>query len=200
MTTKTVGIVATGVIGASWAGLFLAHGLKVIVADPAPGAADKLTSFLQRIWPTLEDTGLGSGASLDNFRFVGASLGPYASEVDFIQENAPENIEIKSKLLAELDRDARKDVIIESSSSGIPSSALIGLCKNPERVLIGHPFSPPHLMPLVEVVPHPGTSESTISEAMVFFKCIGRNPVCIKQEVPGFVANRLQTGAQSSAA
>jgi 3-hydroxyacyl-CoA dehydrogenase len=101
-------------------------------------------------------------------------------------------VDLKTKLLATLDREAPKNVIIASSSSGLPSSRFVGQCQHPERVLIGHPFNPPHLMPLVEVVPHKGTSHSTIQGALAFYKSVGRKPVHIKQEVPGFAANRLQ--------
>jgi 3-hydroxyacyl-CoA dehydrogenase len=211
MAIKTVGVVGTGVIGASWTGLFLAHGLRVLVADPSPDAADKLASYLKSIWPALQEIGLSDGASLDNYQFVGASLGEHYDKVDFIQEvciiarismnlikrltlreNAPEKPELKLKLLAEIDEKTRKDIVISSSSSGIPSSKFIGQCKNPERVLIGHPFNPPHLMPLVEVVPHPGTSDAAIATALQFYNSLGRKAVLIKQETPGFVANRLQ--------
>ena len=109
-----------------------------------------------------------------------------------LRENAPEKPELKLKLLAEIDEKTRKDIVIASSSSGIPSSKFIGQCKNPERVLIGHPFNPPHLMPLVEIVPHPGTSDAAIATALQFYNSLGRKAVLIKQETPGFVANRLQ--------
>jgi len=109
-----------------------------------------------------------------------------------LQKNAPEKPELKLKLLAEIDEKSRKDIVIASSSSGIPSSKFIGQCKNPERVLIGHPFNPPHLMPLVEVVPHPGTSKAAIATALQFYNILGRKAIHIKDETPGFVANRLQ--------
>jgi 3-hydroxyacyl-CoA dehydrogenase len=217
MAIKTVGVVGTGVIGASWTGLFLAHGLRVLVADPSPDAADKLASYLKSIWPALQEIGLSEGASIDNYEFVGASLGEHYSKVDFIQEvcimhckhsqhikltlrqNAPERPELKLKLLAEIDAKTRKDVVIASSSSGIPSSRFISQCKNPERVLIGHPFNPPHLMPLVEVVPHPGTNAATIATAIEFYNSIGRKAIHIQQEAPGFVANRLQAALLTEA-
>jgi 3-hydroxyacyl-CoA dehydrogenase len=211
MAIKTVGVVGTGVIGASWTGLFLAHGLRVLVADPSPDAADKLASYLESIWPALQEIGLSDGASLDNYEFVGASLGEHYSKVDFIQEvcivmstsmnlnkgltlqeNAPEKPELKLKLLAEIDAKTRRDIVIASSSSGIPSSKFVGQCKNPERVLIGHPFNPPHLMPLVEVVPHPGTSDAATATALQFYNSLGRKAIHIRKETPGFVANRLQ--------
>ncbi|KAH4130042.1 hypothetical protein HBH74_088390 [Parastagonospora nodorum] len=199
MVIQTVGIVGTGVIGASWTGLFLAHGLRVLVADPAPGAKEKLEKHLKAIWPTLQSIGTKKSASLANYTFVGASLGQHYKKVDFVQENAPERQNLKQSLLAEIDSSVRSDVVIASSSSGIPSSRFISKCKTPERVLIGHPFNPPHLMPLVEVVPHPGTSSIALETAMAFYKSIGHRPIHVKKEVPGFVANRLQAALCSEA-
>lgn len=110
-----------------------------------------------------------------------------------LEQNAPERVELKSKLLGEIDAATRPDVIIASSSSGIPSSQFISKCAiNSGRVLIGHPFNPPHLMPLVEVVPHPKTAASCTEAAMAFYKSLGQSPVHIRQEIPGFAANRLQ--------
>jgi 3-hydroxyacyl-CoA dehydrogenase len=217
MSVRTVGVVGTGVIGASWTALFLASGLKVIVSDPAPGAEQGLAESLKNIWPTLAKLKMAPNASLTNYRFVGASFKDHFSDVDFVQEvclfpgllalqllmllndvnkheqNAPERLELKTKLLAEIDAATRPDVVIASSSSGIPSSQFISKCAvNPGRVLIGHPFNPPHLMPLVEVVPHPRTAATTTEAAIAFYKSLGRTPVHIRQELPGFAANRLQ--------
>lgn len=196
---KTVGVVGTGVIGASWTALFLANGLRVLVSDPAPGAKDRLSAYLNESWPTLERLGLHPDASLANYKFVGQSLEEHCSEVDFIQENAPEMPDLKLKLFAALDAKTSKDVVIASSSSGIPSSQFIANCENPERVLIGHPFNPPHLMPLVEVVPHSGTKPAVIERAMEFYRSIGKSPVLLRQETPGFVANRLQAALVNEA-
>ncbi|KAJ6443545.1 3-hydroxyacyl-CoA dehyrogenase [Purpureocillium lavendulum] len=190
---RSVGVVGTGVIGASWTGLFLAHGFRVLVSDPAPSAEKNLTEHLQAIWPTLKNLGLSPNASMSNYRFVGASLGKHYADVDFIQENAPERVDVKTKLLGEIDAATRPEVVIASSSSGIPSSNFIQKCyKNPGRILIGHPFNPPHLMPLVEVVPHPGTDKAAIDTALGFYRSLGRKPVVIRKEIPGFAANRLQ--------
>ncbi|KJZ70233.1 hypothetical protein HIM_10381 [Hirsutella minnesotensis 3608] len=121
-------------------------------------------------------------------------------QLDFVQENAPERLDVKTKLLAEIDAGTRPHVVIASSSSGIPSSQFISQCtKNPSRILIGHPFNPPHLMPLVEVVPHPETDPAAVAQAMDFYTPLGRNPIHIRQEVPGFVANRLQAAVCSEA-
>ncbi|EGP91169.1 unnamed protein product [Zymoseptoria tritici ST99CH_3D1] len=196
---KTVGVVGTGLIGASWTALFLAHGYRVLVADPGEGAEKKLKANVQSFWPTLEELGLAEGASIDNYEFVGSSLGKRSAEVDFVQESAPERPDIKSKLLAELDNGTRSDVVIASSSSGIPSSQFIDQCQHPERVLIGHPFNPPHLMPLVEIVPHPKTSQTAIETARTFYASIARRPIVVKQEIPGFVANRLQAALLNEA-
>ncbi|KAE8394134.1 hypothetical protein BDV23DRAFT_179938 [Aspergillus alliaceus] len=190
---RTVAIIGTGVIGASWTALLLARGLKVLVTDPAPDAEKKLDAYLKAQWPTLTQMGLSEGASLANYMFVN-SLDNHFHEIDFIQENGPERVEFKSSLFAYLDENARPDVIIASSSSGIPSSEYALACRNhPERVLVGHPFNPPHLIPLVEVVPHATTDrESVVPRAMEFYKSLGKNPVLIQKEIPGFIVNRLQ--------
>ncbi|KAF5578130.1 NAD(P)-binding domain-containing protein [Fusarium pseudoanthophilum] len=193
MSIRTVGVIGTGVIGASWAGLFLAHGLRVLVSDPAPNAEKGLKDAIQTVLPTLKAIHPDSNIDLSKLEFVGPSLGDRLGEVDFIQENAPERTDLKIKLIAELDAGARPGVLIASSSSGIPSSQFISNCaKNPGRVLIGHPFNPPHLMPLVEVVPHPGTDSKSVDVAVSFYKSLGKTPVVIQKEVPGFAANRLQ--------
>lgn len=218
MSIRTVGVVGTGVIGASWTGLFLAHGFKVIVSDPAPGAERGLADYLHSIWPTLEKQKRSPHAALTNYRFVGANFKDHFADVDFVQEvhypelllqpynansleqNAPERLELKTKLFAELDAATRPDVVIASSSSGIPSSRFISECAiNPARVLIGHPFNPPHLMPLVEIVPHPKTAASIIESAKSFYKSLGRTPVHIHEELPGFAANRLQVAVLNEA-
>ncbi|KAL4807209.1 hypothetical protein BDV18DRAFT_159428 [Aspergillus unguis] len=196
---RTVGVVGTGVIGASWTALFLSRGLRVLVSDPAPDAKERLFAYLQQSWPMLEKLGVHKNASISNCTFVGESLGDFYSEVDLIQENAPERPDLKRDLLALLDAKTKKEVVIASSSSGIPSSQFISECQHPERVLIGHPFNPPHLMPLVEVVPHTGTNSQSVDIAMSFYKDMGKRPVLVKQECPGFVANRLQAALATEA-
>ncbi|KAF2092462.1 hypothetical protein NA57DRAFT_50267 [Rhizodiscina lignyota] len=189
---KTVGVLGTGVIGSSWTTLFLSRGLKVIVSDPAPGAQQHLDDFIKRAWPSMQRIGLSADASPSNYKFVD-DLANHLDDVDFVQENAPEKKEFKSKLFGNLDAKAKPGLILASSSSGIPSSQFVDGCtKAPERVLIGHPFNPPHLIPLVEVVPHPGTAKEVTETAIDFYRSLGKHPILIKQEVPGFVANRLQ--------
>ncbi|KAK4494782.1 hypothetical protein PRZ48_014138 [Zasmidium cellare] len=196
---KTVGVVGTGVIGASWTALFLSRGKHVLVADPAPNAADTLKAHLESFWPVVEEIGLAPGANLQNYRFAGASLGEHYGEVDYVQENAPERLELKKKLITEIDSKTRPEIVIASSSSGIPSSQFVTGCKHPERVLIGHPFHPPHIMPLVEVVGHPGSSKEAIATAMKFYTSVDKRPVHVMKETPGHAANRIQAAVMNEA-
>ncbi|RDW65943.1 putative Catalytic activity [Aspergillus mulundensis] len=197
---KTVAVIGCGVIGASWACLFLSRGLNVIIFDPAEGAQDAFNKYLQGTWTALKSCNPDQeDAWAQNYMFVN-NLESTLGEVDFVQENGPERPEFKQRLMEELDRYTRPSVVISSSSSGLPASGFIKLCgKAPSRILVGHPFNPPHLVPLVEVVPHPGTGTSTIDTAMDFYKSLGKNPILLRREVPGFVANRLQAAINSEA-
>ena len=200
---NTVAVVGCGVIGMSWASLFLANGLKVIISDPAAGAEDRFKAYLADAWPRIPQNGARKQESAKNYEFVvdiQSELVLKLAEVDFIQENGPEDVQFKEGLLKTLDQHTRPGVVIASSSSGLPSSAFISKCENdPGRILVGHPFNPPHLIPLVEVVPHLGTHSTTISAALEFYSSLGKRPILLKQEVPGFVANRLQAAINSEA-
>ena len=188
----TVTVVGTGVIGASWAAHFLARGLDVIATDPAPGAEARLRRDIAAHWPTLTRLGLAEDAGPDRLVFT-ADTETAAASADFIQENGPERIDLKHELFARLDRAARPSVVIASSSSGLlPSDIQAGCPDHPERVLAGHPFNPPHLIPLVEVVPGDRTSEAAVDVALAFYASVGKKPIRLRQELPGHVANRLQ--------
>jgi 3-hydroxyacyl-CoA dehydrogenase len=191
MKVAKVALVGTGVIGASWATLFLAKGLDVVATDPAPNAEALLRETIARQWAAMETLGLSPGASQDRVTFK-TSLEETVAEADFIQESGPERLEIKRELYARMDRAARPQVILSTSSSGILISEVQTACKQPERVLVGHPFNPPHLIPLVEVVGGRLTSQAAIDDAMAFYKAIGKRPIHIRKEVKGHVANRLQ--------
>ncbi|KAH7399177.1 hypothetical protein DE146DRAFT_656804 [Phaeosphaeria sp. MPI-PUGE-AT-0046c] len=196
---RTIAVVGCGVIGMSWATLFLANGLKVIISDPLEGAEEAFKRYARDAWPTLDPKKGLEQTLAEQFEFV-VDINSRLGEVDFIQENGPERAEFKQKLFATLDQHARPGVVIASSSSGLPSSAFISDCKNDAtRVLIGHPFNPPHLIPLIEVVPHPGTSLDAIATARSFYQSIGKKPILINHETPGFVANRLQAAINSEA-
>ena len=188
---KTVAVIGTGVIGASWSALFLAKGLRVIATDPAPNAEANLRTFIREAWPSLEQLGLAPGASQSNLTF-NADMKAAVVDADFVQENGPERIDFKEKLYGQLDELLSPDVIIASSSSGLPVSEIQKGCKaHPERCVLGHPFNPPHIIPLVEIVGGDKTSEETIQRAMAFYRELGKRPVRINKEVPGHVANRL---------
>ena len=188
-----IAIVGTGVIGASWAALYLAKGLQVVATDPAPGAEERLREFIANAWPALTRIGLAPGASQSNLGFS-ADLAVALSGVDLVQENGPERVDFKQKLYGQLDELLPPDVIIASSSSGIPMSTIqVGAASHPERCVIGHPFNPPHLIPLVEIVGGAKTSQETIERADEFYTSIGRKTVRINKELPGHVANRLQS-------
>jgi 3-hydroxyacyl-CoA dehydrogenase len=188
---RRIAIVGTGVIGASWAALFLAHGLEVIATDPAPNAEKNLREYIDNAWPALEQLGLSSGASKERLSFT-TKLSDAVQGVDLVQENGPERPDFKIKLFADMDALTPETTILASSSSGIPIGISQSQCKHPERCVIGHPFNPPHLIPLVEVVGSEKTSPATIERAIAFYASIGKRPIHVRKEVVGHVANRLQ--------
>jgi 3-hydroxyacyl-CoA dehydrogenase len=189
---RRVAIIGTGVIGASWTALFLAKGLDVIATDIAPDAETSLRRFVKAAWPALERLGLAAGASHSRLTFT-ADLPSAVRAADFVQENGPERIDFKQKLYRQLDELLAADVIIASSSSGLTTSEIQSACRlHPERCVIGHPFNPPHLVPLVEIVGGAKTSEATIERAAEFYTGLGKQVVRLRKEVPGHVANRLQ--------
>jgi 3-hydroxyacyl-CoA dehydrogenase len=187
-----VAIVGTGTIGASWAAHYLAHGFDVVATDPGPGAEDALRDYVDRAWETLTTLGLAPGASRDRLSFT-ADMPAAVADADFVQEQAPERLELKVKLFAGIDEAAPVDSIIASSSSGIPMSDIQTGCKHPERTVIGHPFNPPHVIPLVEVVGGKATAAETVDAAMAFYAAIGKRPIQLHKELHGHVANRLQS-------
>ena len=188
---RRVAVVGTGVIGASWAAYFLAQGLKVRATDPAPGACERLTEAVLRHWPTLVKSGLSEGASLDNLSFHD-TLEAALAGVQFVQENGPERADLKLALFERMDAALEPEVIIASSSSGLLMSDVQAACRHPERVVLGHPFNPPHLIPLVEVIGGKRTSPETIQRTLDFYRAIGKRPINPKKEVKGHIANRLQ--------
>jgi 3-hydroxyacyl-CoA dehydrogenase len=191
-TIRQIAVIGTGVIGASWTALFLAKGIDVVATDVAPNAEAALRRFVDAAWPALDSLGLAPGASPLRLAFT-ADLAEAVKGVDLVQENGPERLDFKQKLYGQLDQLLPPDVIIASSSSGLPMSQIqLGAAAHPERCVIGHPFNPPHLMPLVEIVGGAKTSEETIRRAEAFYTSIGKKTVRINKELPGHVANRLQ--------
>jgi len=189
---RRIAIIGTGVIGASWTALYLAKGLQVVATDIAPNAEAQLRKFVESAWPALTRLGLSPGASQANLKFTPV-LAQALEDVDLVQENGPERIDFKQRLYGQLDELLPADVIIASSSSGLTMSEIQnGAAGHPERCVIAHPFNPPHLIPLVEIVGGAKTSETTIQRAADFYTSIGQRTVRVNKEMPGHVANRLQ--------
>jgi len=186
-----VAIVGTGVIGASWAAQYLARGFDVVATDPAPNAETNLRQYVADAWPALTTVGLSPGASQDRLRFT-ANMKEALSQADFVQENGPERPEFKIKLFADMDDATPPDSLIASSSSGITMSVMQSKCARPERCVVGHPFNPPHIIPLVEVVGGTKTAPEAIEQAMKFYAALGKKAIHLRKELPGHVANRLQ--------
>jgi 3-hydroxyacyl-CoA dehydrogenase len=190
---RRIAMIGTGVIGASWTSLFLAKGLQVVATDPAPNAEASLRKFVETAWPALKRLGLSAEASQSNLTFT-ADLAQAVAGVDLVQENGPERIDFKQKLYGQLDDLLPPEVIIASSSSGLTMSEIQkGAASHPERCVIAHPFNPPHLIPLTEIVGGAKTSEATIQRVTEFYSSIGQKTVRVNKELPGHVANRLQS-------
>ena len=188
---QRITIVGTGVIGASWAAYYLSHGFDVIATDPAANAEDNLRKYVDEAWKTLSKNGMSPSASRDRLSFE-PRMAQALADADFVQENAPERPDFKIKLFAEMDDATPPDSILASSSSGITMDVIQSQCKRPERCVIGHPFNPPHIIPLVEVVGGAKTSPQTIEKAMAFYTSIGKKPIRLFKSLPGHVSNRLQ--------
>ena len=186
-----IAIVGTGVIGASWAAYYLSRGFDVVATDPAPNAESGLRKYVDNAWTLLTKFGLAPGASTNRLTFT-PKLGEALAEADLVQENGPERPDFKAKLFAEMDDLTPVDSILASSSSSIPMDVTQANCKHPERCVIGHPFNPPHIVPLVEVVGGAKTSEATIERAMAFYASIGSKPIRLYKALPGHAGNRLQ--------
>lgn len=188
---RQVAVIGAGTIGASWAAYFLSRGLAVRAWDPSPGAPDLMRRMVEGAWPTLMRLGGRQDADPDAWSFE-AEPAAAVEGADFVQESAPERLPIKQELLARLDAALPADVVIASSTSGLLASQISAHCAHPERVVIGHPFNPPHLIPLVEVVGGAKGSPEAVAAAMEFYRAIGKHPIEIRKEVPGHLANRLQ--------
>ncbi|MCP3854834.1 MAG: L-carnitine dehydrogenase [Actinomycetia bacterium] len=185
-----LGIVGTGVIGAGWTVRALSMGLDVVATDPAAGAEGRLREFVERAWPSVTKLGLAEGASLDRLTFVD---GPdQLGEVDFVQENVPERLDLKQGVLAAIDDAVDPGVIIASSTSGLLPSDLQADCAHPDRIVVGHPFNPVYLLPLVEVVAGEATAAPSVERAVSFYDSLAMHPLVVRHEIEGFLSDRLQ--------
>ena len=188
---KTIAIIGTGVIGTGWAARFLANGHRVKVWDPSIGFEEKMRAKLTSLWPTLANLGLAPSASMDNLAFSD-SLEAACEGVFLVQESAPENLELKRSLHAQIDAAAAPETIIASSSSGLLPSEIQSATQHPERMLIGHPFNPVYLLPLVELVGGEQTAPQTIETAKAFYASLGMQPLVVRKEIEGYLSDRLQ--------
>lgn len=187
---KIFAALGTGVIGAGWIARALAHGLDVHAWDPAPGAEAALRTRIANAWPALEKQGLAPGASMQRLRFF-ADLDACVRDADFIQESAPERLDLKLDLHARISAASRPDVIIGSSTSGLLPSEFYAEARHPERCVVGHPFNPVYLLPLVEVVGGERTAPEAVQAAISIYSALGMRPLHVRKEVPGFIADRL---------
>jgi carnitine 3-dehydrogenase len=190
-TVDTVACVGAGVIGGGWVAHFLARGFHVRAWDPAPDAAAKLGRLVDTAWPALTSLGLAEGASRNNLT-VTTTLAEAVDGAGFVQESAPEDLPLKQKLLAEIDAVTRAGVVVASSTSGYAMTEMQVAAATPERLVVGHPFNPPYLIPLVEVVGGKLTASWAVEWASAFYRRVGKTVITMDHEVPGFLANRLQ--------
>ena len=184
-------IIGAGVIGASWTALFLAHGLEVVVNDPRPDVEALVRDYIRNNLSTLEALGLPTANLEAKLRFE-ADLERAVTGADLVQENGPERIEFKQDLWERISKVVGDKALLLSSSSAKTATEQALKSSRPERLLVGHPFNPPHLIPLVEVVPGEKTSEDAVADAVAFYAALGKVPRVVRKEKPGFVANRLQ--------
>ena len=191
---KNAAVIGAGTIGLSWTALFAHHGLTVRVTDPRPDLAEAVSQALAQFAPHLGTT----AAELASHVRIAADVTEAVRDADVVQENGPENAEFKKDLFKQLVEEAPAHALLLSSSSAIPSTAFTGEIDG-SRVLIGHPFNPPHLIPLVEVVPGERTSDESVQQAVDFYTFLGRTPVVERKEIPGFVGNRLQNALSREA-
>ncbi|MFI7344023.1 3-hydroxyacyl-CoA dehydrogenase NAD-binding domain-containing protein [Streptomyces sp. NPDC050085] len=185
-------VVGAGLIGASWTALFLAGGLEVTVCDPRPDLDAYLDTELAACEPALRELGFDTAQLTARLRLE-PDLALAVAQADVVQENGPERLPLKQELWQRIEQYAPANALLATSTSGIPATAIAGALRSPERLVVGHPFNPPHLIPLVEIVPGALTSAETVERARQFYASLGKQPQVLRKEVPGFVANRLQS-------
>lgn len=186
-----VAVLGGGVIGASWTALFLAAGRTVAVYDPAPDAEARVRAYVERAWPALEDLGLAARGDAGRVSFHAAAAAAVAG-AGFVQENVPERLEPKHAVIAEIEPALAPGAIVSSSTSGLTWEAIAEGFADPSRLVLGHPFNPPHLIPLVEMTAGPVVAEETMARARAFYEDIGKVTIRLNKGMPGHVANRLQ--------
>ena len=188
---KKIAVIGTGVIGSGWIVRFLAHNKKVIAYDKDIRLKKKIIKEIKRTWPYVRKLFNKKKLKLKNFKYV-TSIQEALKEADFVQECAPENYKLKTKLMEIIGKYSKPNIIISSSSSGLLPSKIYSKCKNPSRTIIAHPFNPVYMLPGVEIVPGKRTKKNFLKKAYKFYKSISMNPIMIKKELPGYLSDRLQ--------
>ena len=188
---KKVAVIGTGVIGTGWIIRLLAHNIKVSAYDKNLIKKNYLTLEIKRALPFVKKLFNKKKINIKNLKFF-SSLENAVRGVDLIQECAPENYKLKTQLISQISNNCKSNALISSSSSGLLPSRIFSKCKNNKRGIIGHPFNPVYLLPLVEIVPGKQTSTNSLNEANKFYKSISMNPIILKKELPGYLSDRLQ--------
>ena len=188
---KKVACVGTGTIGGGWASFFLSRGMEVVACDPAPGAEDSLRERVAAAWPKLERLGLETGASPDNLCFE-SELAAAVADVDFVQESVFDREELKMEVFEQLDAAAPPDIVLASSSSQFLPTRIASRCRRPERCIVGHPFTPSYLLPLVEVVGGERTDGCVLDWSVAFYDGTGKHALLLRKEIESYISNRLQ--------
>jgi carnitine 3-dehydrogenase len=188
-----IGLIGTGSVGSGWAAIYIARGYEVIATDPAADAEERLRAFIADTWDALQRIGFATETRVPDGKlsFV-RSAGAVAASTDFVQENAPENLALKQEVYAEIEDNAPATLVIGSSTGGIPPSQLQAKMRHPERLIVCHPFNPPHLVPLIEIIGGEKTAPEVVDWALRFFTQLGKKPIRVDKEVTAFLTNRLQ--------
>lgn len=189
--SSSVAIIGAGVIGASWGALFLSAGHPVRIYDAAPGYEARVRAFIADAWSTLERIRSVTDGWEKRLTFH-ASPAEAAIGAAFVQESLPERLPIKHEVYRAIESSLRGDAIVATSSSGLLLSGLQEGWQDPSRFILGHPFNPPHLIPLVELLGNQRTAPGVLEAAAEFYSSLGKVPIRVNKEVPGHVANRLQ--------
>jgi carnitine 3-dehydrogenase len=188
---RNITCIGAGPIGGGWTAHYLAQGYNVTTYLHDKSEIEPLTRLLDTAWPSLTDMGLQPGASMDNFKWT-TDLEESVKDAEFVQESIPEVLELKQILYEKLGEFVDPRVVIASSTSGLSMTDIQALCATPERTVVAHPFNPPYLLPLVEMIGGEKTDPNVVEWAAQFYRCAGKSPLIMKKEVPGFIATRLQ--------
>jgi carnitine 3-dehydrogenase len=190
---KRIGLIGTGSVGCGWAAIYIARGYTVVASDPAPDAEKRARAFIADSWDALRRLGIATQERIPeaNLTFV-RTQGEVASVAELVHENAPENVPLKQAVYEEIEANAQPTLVIASSTGGIPPTQLQAKMRHPERLVVVHPFNPPHLVPLVEIVGGEKTAPDVVEWALRFFRTLGKQPIRVDKEVTAFLTNRLQ--------